>query len=830
MLQTVLDSRQTFDQSSYSCRAPKTAIVCVRIYIIMRHCIAHLEFPMKLFSPLTALMALTAAALMACGGGDKSDSPPTSTTVEIQTYITDALDTEYSKVWVAIRKITLVDSTGVESTLVDISRNPRVINLSALSRVGHFLAKARIKPGLYKEIRVTLANRVKLVSLDGTVTKTVKFSATGSEYLWTAKDVTVDATASGPVVVDFNLARFTFDPTTNLVTPTIELPKPADAFRNFNYTVASANGVVQSVDLVRRTITIDDPLLGAGFVLTLDTDPVVLSSVTGALLTPANIRPGDAIMVDGVLNRGAAITDPVSLSAAKIQTGPVQTPAPVSVVAMPAQVIGQVVSVNAAAQTVTVTDRVLGSVVITTSNNPGIVNVSGTPITLTSIVPGSTIQVGGTLIRADNGTATLNATRIAQVPTPAAATAPVLNVPTIVTCIVQSVDPVDNTVTVYTPTVGEAIVTTTTSPRIVDTTGSVITLEALKPGSTVQVSGSFVPGIVLDSSGVPVPTVAATTIAQVVDRVGTVPVVSPVPVTVTGVIVNVDSFAGTVTLHDKVEGDVVVTIDQGAVFSSDGRPLVAGDIKVGSTLQVTGTMSPGTSAKDMQASLVVQLPDTGPLPSATGVVVRVDGFNVTVDVLDSNFLPSGHLIVVDTSAAVYAHGVANDIVEGSTIAFTSAEIQRVNETTGAVIEITKATTEASMEATEAITNATIDATTAITQATIDLAKATIIDVKGAQSAADRLLNPLGHSVNIQGNVTLVERNWRGQRKSTFWLFSGHIAGSNWAMPGSYRVDASGAQYLSGGYHCVNPGAFVQAAGMLSGGKLNATQMGILGCL
>src|ERR1700712_5604653 len=114
----------------------------------------------------TAILALQLAfastLLAACGGGgsDVAASPGAGTSgaqsVPLQTYITDNLATEYTKVWVSIEKITAVDVAGAEVTLLDATGAPAVVNLSSLASVGHLIATADVKAGVYTEVRVTL--------------------------------------------------------------------------------------------------------------------------------------------------------------------------------------------------------------------------------------------------------------------------------------------------------------------------------------------------------------------------------------------------------------------------------------------------------------------------------------------------------------------------------------------------------------------------------------------------------------------------------------------------------------------------------------------------
>jgi hypothetical protein len=283
---------------------------------------------MKTQHLLIALTATAAAVLAACGGGG-SASPGLAQvqSVAVQTYITDNLATEYSKVWVSIRKITVVDGNGVEVTLLDAGASPVVVNLSSLAAVGQFMSTVSIPAGIYTEIRVTLGNSLQLVSLDGATTTAAKFTASGTDFVWKVREVSVDASAGGQIVLDFNLAKFTLDSVSGLVTPKVELPRPIDAFKKFVRQQAEVHGTVKSVDLTGNSITIDDARLGNGVIVTLATDAVIVSEKDGKTLTLAELTAGDRIEIKGTVTPGATTADPVTVVASVINVEPADMPA-----------------------------------------------------------------------------------------------------------------------------------------------------------------------------------------------------------------------------------------------------------------------------------------------------------------------------------------------------------------------------------------------------------------------------------------------------------------------------------------------------------------------
>ena len=290
---------------------------------------------------LALQLAFATVILGACGGGGGSADPAAVDTsgtaqaqsVPLQTYITDNLATEYSKVWVSIEKITAVDAAGAEVTLLDATAAPAVVNLSSLASVGHLIATADVKAGVYTEVRITLVNSVRLVSLDGATTITAKLAPTGTELVVPVKNVGLDTAASGQLVLDFNLARFTYDAVSGLVAPIVEAPKPVDAFKKFVHQQAEVNGIVKSVDLAKQTMTIDDVRLGKGLVVSLASDAVIVDETSGATVTLAGISVGAHVEIKGAVTPGATTGDPVTVVASVVHIERALPPVAVTTVA-----------------------------------------------------------------------------------------------------------------------------------------------------------------------------------------------------------------------------------------------------------------------------------------------------------------------------------------------------------------------------------------------------------------------------------------------------------------------------------------------------------------
>jgi hypothetical protein len=272
-------------------------------------------------SLILTLSTAALAVLSACGGGgDTASTTPTATasSVTLQTYITDNLATEYSKVWVTIKKITATDSTGAVVTLLDATAAPVVVNLSSLADVGQFMSSVTVPAGIYTQLAVTLGNDVQLVSLDGATTVTGKLASGTGDFVWNVRNLSFDTATTGQLVLDFNLARFTYSTATGLVTPQVDVLHPTDAFRRFVRQQAEVHGTVQSVDTTAGTLTVNDSRLGTGVVVSLATDAVITNESTGSTLTLAQLTAGTRIGIKGTVTPGATTADPVTVSASVI--------------------------------------------------------------------------------------------------------------------------------------------------------------------------------------------------------------------------------------------------------------------------------------------------------------------------------------------------------------------------------------------------------------------------------------------------------------------------------------------------------------------------------
>ena len=182
---------------------------------------------------------------------------------KLQTYITDNLATDYSKVWVTVKKITAVDGAGTEVTLLDASASPVTVNLSSLADVGQFMSTVTLPAGVYAQIKVTLGNAVQLVSLDGSKTISARFNSTGADQVLTLRDLDLNPANTGQLVLDFNLAKFTYDATTGIVTAVVERRDAGEAFGKFIRQQAEVHGSVTAVNTTAGSFTVTDKRLGS---------------------------------------------------------------------------------------------------------------------------------------------------------------------------------------------------------------------------------------------------------------------------------------------------------------------------------------------------------------------------------------------------------------------------------------------------------------------------------------------------------------------------------------------------------------------------------------
>lgn len=269
--------------------------------------------PQRFLAASAALVSvLSLAVLAACGGGGSSNtgsvastssssSKTTATSVKLSTYITDNLTTDYSQVWVGIRSIVAVDSSGNSVTLFasDDSSGYTTFDLRSLASVGELMSAVSVNAGDYRSIEVTLDSDVSLVLASDNSTIAAQFTSDGSDKVLKV-GVSLDTTASTTLVLDFNLENFSYDATTGLVTADVSR-KGDGALKEFKVHQGEVRGTLVSVDPSANSITVNDARLGSTTVLALTSDAVITRTSDGSTLALSDLSAGMNVRARGVV-------------------------------------------------------------------------------------------------------------------------------------------------------------------------------------------------------------------------------------------------------------------------------------------------------------------------------------------------------------------------------------------------------------------------------------------------------------------------------------------------------------------------------------------------
>ncbi len=208
-----------------------------------------------------------ALGLTACGGGN--DTTASSGTSLVSIMVTDAISTQYTKVWVTIKKITVTDANGTVVTLFDDPAG-RVFNLTELRGVSNLLDLASLTPGTYTDLTIVMDPTVTLN--DGTATP---IQAQLDQATVTVPGSITIAAGQTSLGIDFDLANFNYDATTGIVTPSIvmrdhaSMQRLAQAYAELEGTIKSVSSA-NTTDFVMTTRTGNDvrvSLLGNATVL-----------------------------------------------------------------------------------------------------------------------------------------------------------------------------------------------------------------------------------------------------------------------------------------------------------------------------------------------------------------------------------------------------------------------------------------------------------------------------------------------------------------------------------------------------------------------------------
>ncbi len=220
-----------------------------------------------------------ALGLTACGDGGSTTSTNGSSLVSIM--VTDAISTQYTKVWVKIQKITVTDANGNPVTLFSDTAG-RVFNLTELRGVSNLLDLAQLTPGTYHDLTITMDPKVTLN--DSTATP---IPAQLDQTTITVTGAFTIAAGQTSLGIDFDLANFSYDPATGMVTPSIVL-RNHNAMQRLAQARAELGGTIKSV-----TNATD-------FIMTTRAGQDVTVSLVGnaTVLVPGSVNNGRAIIRD----------------------------------------------------------------------------------------------------------------------------------------------------------------------------------------------------------------------------------------------------------------------------------------------------------------------------------------------------------------------------------------------------------------------------------------------------------------------------------------------------------------------------------------------------
>lgn len=261
-------------------------------------------------SKFSLAIAVVYAGLVAgCGGGGSAAIPmaaPAPTKLApMQVFITDNLATEYAKVWVGITDITVVDDKGGK-TSVFASVKPAVFNLSSLASVAQMLSSSKIPSGHYVKAFVTMDDKVQLVSLDGSKTINAVIKGDGTTTTLPV-DVDVDTALASQLVLDFNLAKFTYDATSNKVVPVVEKSSKKGGDNNdFDRNQVDVSGAVVSND--GKELVINTEKHGDNVHIVISPATEIISEDSGKLLVLKDIVVGTRVEAQGIVKRTDVVT------------------------------------------------------------------------------------------------------------------------------------------------------------------------------------------------------------------------------------------------------------------------------------------------------------------------------------------------------------------------------------------------------------------------------------------------------------------------------------------------------------------------------------------
>jgi len=224
------------------------------------------------------------ATLSACGGitadslTDASDGTVSNGTVSV--LITDNLTLDYSEVWVNVQSITATDNNGQTVILYE-NASGQTHNLSQLVNVGALVDTQSIAAGTYVSFDILLMNEITLVDQTGAVIN-ASFDQSGNPSFSqaVAGTLTVDANQATTLALDFDLKQFTYEATSNTVTPVIVQTDPV----TLDQTISTLYGEVKSI-ISSSEFILDPQGDGSNLTVKLHNTATVTNTATGEVLT-----------------------------------------------------------------------------------------------------------------------------------------------------------------------------------------------------------------------------------------------------------------------------------------------------------------------------------------------------------------------------------------------------------------------------------------------------------------------------------------------------------------------------------------------------------------
>jgi len=186
--------------------------------------------------------------------------------------VTDAISTQYTKVWVTLTKVTVKDGSGAVIELFNDAAG-KVINLTELKGVSNLLSTQSLAAGTYTDLTITLDPSVTLN--DATATPISATLSTTEIVVAGSFSVSGGATSIG---IDFDLANFNYDQASNTITPTIVL-RDHKTMQSLSQAYAELKGTIKSVATNNTT----------DFVITINNGAGVTTDVTVTLLGNATV-------------------------------------------------------------------------------------------------------------------------------------------------------------------------------------------------------------------------------------------------------------------------------------------------------------------------------------------------------------------------------------------------------------------------------------------------------------------------------------------------------------------------------------------------------------